>query len=86
MLFVEDSVCKMSSRSAASTVVPSGNRSEARSDAAAAGEIGENDRVVALVTGTGLKTPQAVAEHESGVVVEIDADVDALLDELGVTA
>jgi threonine synthase len=54
--------------------------------AAAAGEIGQNDRVVALVTGTGLKTPQAVAEHESGTVVEIDADVDALLDELGVTA
>ena len=54
--------------------------------AVAAGEIGENDRVVALVTGTGLKTPQAVAEHETGTVVEIDADVDALLDELGVTA
>jgi threonine synthase len=54
--------------------------------AAAAGEIGEHDRVVALVTGTGLKTPQAVAEHETGTVVEIDADVDALLDELGVTA
>jgi threonine synthase len=54
--------------------------------AAAAGEIGENDRVVALVTGTGLKTPQAVAQHESGTVVEIDADVDALLAELGVTA
>src|SRR5436309_4189953 len=54
--------------------------------AAAAGEIGPNDRVVALATGTGLKTPQAVAEHETGSVVEIDADVDALLDELGVTA
>ena len=54
--------------------------------AVAAGEIGENDRVVVLVTGTGLKTPQAVAEHETGTVVEIDADVDALLDELGVTA
>ena len=54
--------------------------------AVAAGEIGENDRVVALVTGTGLKTPQAVAEHETGTVVEIDADVDALLAELGVTA
>jgi threonine synthase len=54
--------------------------------AAAAGEIGENDRVVALVTGTGLKTPQAVAEYETGTVVEIDADVDALLEELGVTA
>src|SRR5262249_42693122 len=54
--------------------------------AVAAGEIGEDDRVVVLVTGTGLKTPQAVAEHETGTVVEIDADVDALLDELGVTA
>jgi threonine synthase len=54
--------------------------------AAAAGEIGEDDRVVVLVTGTGLKTPQAVAEHETGSVVEIDADVDALLEELGVTA
>jgi threonine synthase len=54
--------------------------------AAAAGEIGENDRVVALVTGTGLKTPQAVSEHETGTVVEIDADVDVLLDELGVAA
>jgi len=54
--------------------------------AASAGVIGEDDRVVALVTGTGLKTPQAVAEHETGSVVEIDADVDALLDGLGVTA
>jgi threonine synthase len=54
--------------------------------AAAAGEIGEDDRVVALVTGTGLKTPQAVSEHETGTVVEIDADVDVLLDELGVAA
>ena len=54
--------------------------------AAAAGEIGESDRVVVLVTGTGLKTPQAVAEHETGSVVEIDADVDLLLEELGVTA
>jgi len=54
--------------------------------AAAAGVIGQDDRVVALVTGTGLKTPRAVAEHETGSVVEIDADVDALLDELGVTA
>src|SRR5580765_849419 len=38
------------------------------------------------VTGTGLKTPQAVSEHETGTVVEIDADVDVLLDELGVAA
>src|SRR5262245_14521086 len=54
--------------------------------AAAAGEIGEDDRVVALVTGTGLKTPQAVSEHETGTVVEIDADRDVLPDELGVAA
>jgi threonine synthase len=53
-------------------------------EAAARGEIGEHDRVVVLVTGTGLKTPQLVAS--SGRVVEIEPDVDALLDELGVTA
>jgi len=51
--------------------------------AAAAGEIGEQDRVVALVTGTGLKTPQLI---ETNAAREIDADVDALLDELGVSA
>ena len=49
-----------------------------------AGELGENDRVVILVTGTGLKTPQL--SEASGTMVEIDADVDALLEELGVTA
>ena len=48
------------------------------------GELGEADRVVALVTGTGLKTPRAVAEEVSGRLVEIDADLGALLDELGV--
>ncbi|HEY4347993.1 MAG TPA: threonine synthase [Gaiellaceae bacterium] len=48
------------------------------------GEIGERDRVVVLVTGTGLKTPQLA--NASGAVVEIEADVDALLEELGVTA
>jgi threonine synthase len=46
------------------------------------GDVGERDRVVLLVTGTGLKTPQLA--EASGEVVEIDADVDALLDELGV--
>jgi threonine synthase len=51
--------------------------------AAASGGIGESDRVVALVTGTGLKTPQAV---EGGRIVEIDADVDELLADLGVLA
>jgi threonine synthase len=48
--------------------------------AAAAGEIGEGDRVVALVTGSGLKTPQAVDVREG---TRIDADVDELLGGLG---
>lgn len=51
--------------------------------AAEAGDIGENDRVVVLVTGTGLKTPSVVDVRESP---EIDADVDELLDRLGVAA
>jgi threonine synthase len=46
------------------------------------GGIGETDRVVVLVTGTGLKTPQ-LAEHR-GQVIEIEADVDELLAGLGV--
>jgi threonine synthase len=46
------------------------------------GGVGETDRVVVLVTGTGLKTPQ-LAEHR-GQVIEIEADVDALLAGLGV--
>ena len=49
--------------------------------AAAAGEIGERDRVVLLVTGTGLKTPQLVETRPGR---EIDADVDELLEGLGV--
>jgi threonine synthase len=49
------------------------------------GELGENDRVVVLVTGTGLKTPQ-LSSDASGRIVEIEADVDAVLEELGVTA
>ena len=44
--------------------------------AAAAGAIGEGDRVVALVTGSGLKTPHAV-DVRAGT--RIAADVDALL-------
>jgi threonine synthase len=47
--------------------------------AAAAGEIGEGDRVVALITGSGLKTPQAVDVREGK---HIDADVDELLEGL----
>ena len=49
--------------------------------AAAAGAVGEDDRVVVLVTGTGLKTPNVVSVREG---VEIDADVDQLLAGLGV--
>jgi threonine synthase len=47
------------------------------------GEIGESDRVVVLVTGTGLKTPQLV---ETDTRTEIGADVDELLEGLGVSA
>jgi threonine synthase len=50
--------------------------------AVAAGQLGETDRVVVLVTGTGLKTPGAVEVRDSA---EIDADVDHVLEELGVT-
>src|SRR5579862_651768 len=53
-------------------------------EAVARGELGERDRVVLLVTGTGLKTPGLV--QVSGRVVEIEPDVDALLEELGVAA
>ena len=51
---------------------------------AARGDVGEQDRAVVIVSGTGLKTPQLA--RVMGSAVEIDADVDALLDELGVTA
>ena len=54
--------------------------------AAARGDIGKSDRVVVLVTGTGLKTPQAIEGEAAGALIEIDADLDALLEELGVTA
>ena len=46
------------------------------------GQVGEADRVVLLVTGDGLKTPDPIAERLHPV--EIDADADALLDSLGV--
>ena len=46
------------------------------------GELGEDDTVVLLVTGDGLKTPQPVAELVRPIVVEPDGD--ALLDRLGV--
>ncbi len=51
---------------------------------AARGDVGERDRVVVIVSGTGLKTPQLATS--SGTAIEIEADVDALLDQLGVTA
>jgi threonine synthase len=47
-----------------------------------AGTVGASDRVVLLVTGTGLKTPLPVAHIYEPI--EIDPDVDALLAELGV--
>jgi threonine synthase len=47
------------------------------------GSVRSSDRVVLLVTGDGLKTPQPVAE--SFRPVEIEADADSLLDSLGVT-
>jgi threonine synthase len=45
-------------------------------------EVGADDRVVLLVTGDGLKTPDPVAARLQPVVIEADAD--ALLDRLGV--
>ena len=48
-----------------------------------AGTLGPDDRVVVLVTGTGLKTPQIV---ETRAGIEIEADVDELLEHIGVTA
>ncbi len=48
------------------------------------GELGESDRVVLLVTGDGLKTPEPVADRLQPV--EIDPDADALLERLGAAA
>jgi threonine synthase len=50
-------------------------------DAVVRGRIGRDDRVVVLVTGSGLKTPDAVGASASR---EIEADVDDLLAELEV--
>ena len=49
--------------------------------AAESGALGPDDRVVVLVTGTGLKTPQLV---DVAAGVPIAADVDELLSDLGV--
>jgi threonine synthase len=46
------------------------------------GELGENDRVVLLVTGDGLKTPGLVSDRLDLVSVEPDADL--ILEKLGV--
>jgi threonine synthase len=51
-------------------------------EAARRGQIREGERVVLLVTGDGLKTPDPIAERLQPV--EIDADADALLERLGV--
>ena len=51
--------------------------------ATAAGTLGADDRVVVLVTGTGLKTPQIV---ETRAGVDVEADVDELLEHIGVIA
>jgi threonine synthase len=48
-----------------------------------AGQVGRRDRVVLLVTGSGLKTPNAVATRAGAA---IDPDVDELLAGLGVAA
>jgi threonine synthase len=48
--------------------------------AIAAGEVGRGDRVVLLVTGDGLKTPQPVAHTFNPI--HIAADADAFLDEV----
>jgi threonine synthase len=47
------------------------------------GELGEDDRVVLLVTGDGLKTPALVADRLDPVLVEPDADL--ILERLGVS-
>jgi threonine synthase len=48
------------------------------------GRVGEEDRVVLLVTGDGLKTPAPVADRLR--TVEIAADADAVLERLGAAA
>ena len=52
--------------------------------AVANGSVGEDESVVLLVTGDGLKTPRPVADRLSPI--EIEADADALLERLEVSA
>ena len=49
-----------------------------------AGSIGAEDTVVLLVTGDGLKTPGPVTDRLASI--EVDANADALLEQLGVAA
>ena len=49
--------------------------------AVAAGDVGEDDRVVLLVTGDGLKTPGLVADRLDPIVIEPDAEL--ILETLG---
>jgi threonine synthase len=49
-----------------------------------AGIVRPDDSVVLLVTGDGLKTPGLIADRLRAV--EVDADADALLQQLGVAA
>ncbi len=51
-------------------------------EAVARGELGEDDRVVLLVTGDGLKTPGLVSDRLDLVSVQPDADL--ILEQLGV--
>jgi threonine synthase len=50
-------------------------------EAVCRGQVREHERVVMLITGDGLKTPDPIEERLKPV--EIDADADALLDRLG---
>ena len=52
-------------------------------EAVSRGDVGEEDTVVLLVTGDGLKTPQPISNRVQPIEVEPDAD--ALLERLGVT-
>ena len=48
------------------------------------GDVRESDRVVLLVSGDGLKTPDPIEERLQPI--EIEADADLLLDRLGSSA
>ena len=52
-------------------------------EAVTRGEIGESDRVVLLVTGDGLKTPDPVQNRLRPI--EVEADAEAILAGAGVT-